>query len=130
MTPAELDTIMSVQDLLARYARLCDHREIDAWAALFTDDARFTVRDIEHRGEAIRQWLVDQSENPAGCHVNANISVTPEGADRATSLADFVFVRRQAGTGPWETVNVGWYEDVLVRIGDDWRFAERRIVLR
>ena len=130
MTPAELDTIMSVHDLIARYARLCDHREVDAWAALFTDDARFTVRDIEYRGEAIRQWLVDQSANPSGCHVNANISVTPQGSDRATSLADFVFVRRQEGTGPWETVNVGWYDDVLVRVGNDWRFAERRIVVR
>lgn len=130
MTIPELDVVMAVHDLLARYARLCDRREVDGWAALFTDDARFVVRDIEYRGDAIPQWLVDQSSNPAGCHMNTNISVTPDGADRATSVADFTFVRRQAGTGPWEIVNVGWYDDTLVRTSDGWRFAERRIALR
>jgi 3-phenylpropionate/cinnamic acid dioxygenase small subunit len=125
-----LITILSVRDLLTRYARLCDERNTDGWAALFTADARFVVRDLEYRGDAIRQWLLDQSHNPAGCHATMNVTVTPARTDAASAVADFVFVRRHEGTGPWEIINVGRYEDQLVRLGGNWLFRERVITLR
>ena len=118
-----------LRQLLTRYARLCDGRDTDGWAALFTADARFVVRDLEYRGDAIRQWLVDQSHNPAGCHATMNVTVTPAGTDAASAVADFVFVRRHEGAGPWEIINVGRYEDQVVRFDGEWRFRERVITL-
>jgi 3-phenylpropionate/cinnamic acid dioxygenase small subunit len=121
--------VLAVQDLITRYARLCDARDTDGWALLFTPDARFEVRGLEFRGEGIKQWLVDQSRNPAGCHATMNTTVRPAKPGAATAVSDFVFVRRAEGTGPWEIINVGRYDDRLVHDGREWRFAERVITL-
>ncbi len=123
-------TVMAVHDLLARCARLCDQRDVDAWAALFTSDARFTVREVAYTGNAIRQWLVEQAENPAGCHVTVNVTVDSAGPDHAEAHADFIFVRREEGKGPWGVVSAGQYKDKIVRVDNRWLFAERRIILR
>ena len=128
-SPDLLRTELAVRDLLTRYARLCDQRAVDAWAELFHPDARLQIRGVEFRGPAIRQWLVDQSSNPAGCHATMNVTVDCTGVDTAGAVADFVFVRRQAGTGPWEIVNVGRYDDKLLRTDGQWRFIERFITL-
>ncbi len=130
MNLASVELVLEVKDLITRYARLCDERNVEGWAALFTSDARFVVHGSEFRGEAIKQWLVDQSQNPAGCHANVNTTVRPDGTDAAAAVTDFVFVRRIEGSGPWEIVNVGRYDDRVVRNDGHWRFTERIITLR
>jgi 3-phenylpropionate/cinnamic acid dioxygenase small subunit len=127
--------VAEIQDLVARYARLCDDRDVDGWASLFASGARFEIRrptgaSESYAGDGIRQWLVDQQRNPAGCHSTTNVSVRSDGADTAAAESDFVFVRRVDGTGPWEIVNVGRYADRFVRRDGRWLFAERVITLR
>jgi hypothetical protein len=129
-TPAEPLTVAAVRRLMALWARLCDDRDVAAWAGLYAPDATLEVSGEHYTGEAIAGWLVTQSSNPAGCHATMNITVEADGPDRANSSADFVFVRRESGTGPWQIVNVGRYHDAFVRIDDAWAFAHRVITLR
>ena len=110
--------------------RRCDDRNLDGWAALFAPDAIPEVNGQRYTGHAIAGWLVTQSANPAGCHMTMNITVRPTEPDQVISTADFVFVRRDGGTGPWQIVNVGRYTDTIARIDGVWIFKKRQISLR
>jgi 3-phenylpropionate/cinnamic acid dioxygenase small subunit len=125
-----LATTIGVTELLNRYAHTCDDRLLADFAALFLPDSSLLITGELYRGpEGARRWLESVLDHPPGTHITMNVIVRPEATDEATSVAAFVFVRRQDGTGPWEIVNVGRYHDRLVRTPDGWKFAAREIVL-
>jgi SnoaL-like domain len=118
MTYSELQAIHS---LLSRYGALLDRLEVEEWLDLFSEDA---VLDID--GELLdsrqkRRALTVSA--PRGLHL-ANLPVISGDveAGRVGSTATFLFWNSAR-----QTSRLGWYEDRLVRIGPDWRFARRRI---
>jgi uncharacterized protein (TIGR02246 family) len=131
MDAPELATVVAVQDLFARYAHRIDRRDFDGFAALFADDALLAFGDDERRGrENIRQRMTELMTSPGGMHAIVNVSVRPDGADRATAIADYVLTRRQDADGPWAVVGAGYYDDVFVRERGEWKFGEHRIIPR
>jgi len=63
-TGAQVATVLAVHDLLARCARHCDDRDLDAWTALFTTGARLIVHDVICMGDGIRSGLSSSRRAP------------------------------------------------------------------
>jgi uncharacterized protein (TIGR02246 family) len=116
----------AIRRTLALYCQLCDDGRFEEWAELYTDDATFTVMGRTHEGrDAIRRFIeAGQPPERRGKHVCANPLIEVDG-DRATAATDYVFVARDAER--LVVTSAGRYHDRLVRDGDRWRFAERRI---
>ncbi len=108
---------------LAQYCQFCDDGRFDEWEALFTEDSTFSVQGNEQVGRtAIRQFIeAGQPPERRGRHLCGNSLIDVDG-DRASVATDYIFVSRAL-----EVLSAGRYLDVLVRDGDRWLFAERRI---
>ncbi|MDQ3146954.1 MAG: nuclear transport factor 2 family protein [Actinomycetota bacterium] len=118
----------AIRRTLALYCQLCDDGRFEEWGELYTDDATFTVMGRTHRGRAAVRAFIEKGQPPErrGKHVCANsvIDVDVDG-DQATAVTDYVFVA--PGADGFTVLSAGRYHDRLVRHGDGWRFAERRI---
>jgi hypothetical protein len=60
-------------------------------------------------------------------HVPANLIVDIDG-DRATSLANFMYLGRTEPEAEWTILSLGAYQDEFIRLDVGWRFAVREIV--
>ena len=131
MDVPEPTTVVGVQDLFARYAHRIDRRDFAGFAALFTDDASFFLGEDACQGRAaIEPFMRDRMKAPGGAHIITNVSVRAVGNDRFGAVADYLLTRRTEEGGPWAVVGVGIYQSVAVLDGEEWRFAEHRIVPR
>ncbi|HWH29042.1 MAG TPA: nuclear transport factor 2 family protein [Mycobacteriales bacterium] len=122
----EISDRLEIGDLVARYSTFIDGRRWDELDALFTDDA---VLDYTATG-AIRGSLPELQAFFAEMlpaflatqHLTGASTVVVDG-DRATATTPCfnpMVVNEQ------QVFFVGlWYDDVLVRSPDGWRFAER-----
>ena len=117
----------AIRRTLALYCQLCDDGRFEEWGELYTDDATFTVMGRTHRGRAAVRAFIEKGQPPErrGKHVCANPLIDVDG-DEATATTDYVFVA-SSPEGGFTILSAGRYHDRLVRVGDGWRFAERRI---
>ncbi len=131
MDVPEPTIVIGVLDLFARYAHRIDRRDFEGFGELFTEDARFALADntAEGRG-AIREFMMGAMKNPGGTHIITNVSVRAVDAGRYAAVADYLVTRRPEPDAPFGIALVGVYESVVVLDGDQWRFAEHRIVPR
>lgn len=122
-----MDDVNAVRDTLARYCQLCDDGRFEEWGELYTEDARFEVMDRTYEGREQIKGFIRAGQPPElrGKHVAVNSVIETDG-DEALGLTDYIFVGR-SGDG-FGIVSAGRYHDRLVRRGDRWLFAERRIV--
>lgn len=120
------DDDREIRALLARYCHTYDDGRADEFAALFVDDASFTVMGrTQHGRDAIRTNIgVWDPSTPPGQHVTYNSVIRPEG-DRAVADTDFCYLRRD--TDGCAITTAGRYHDELVRTDEGWRFASRTI---
>jgi uncharacterized protein (TIGR02246 family) len=131
MDSPDVATAVGVQDLFARYAHRIDRRDFAGFAALFTEDGQFFVGDDGCKGRAaIQAFMPTLMKAPGGAHIITNVSARAAGDGRFAVVADYLLTRRTEEGGPWAIVGVGFYESVVVLDGDEWRFAEHRIVPR
>jgi uncharacterized protein (TIGR02246 family) len=131
MDTPDIATVIGVQDLFARYAHRIDRRDFTGFAELFTEEARFAIGDDGAEGrDGIREFMMGIMKNPGGAHIITNVSVRTSGDGRYAAVADYLLTRRTEENGPWATVGVGYYEAVATLDGDEWRFADYRIVAR
>ena len=125
----QLEHEAAIRRLLAEYCHHYDDKRSGEFAALFTDDARFTVFGQSRNGrqEIHDQIGVQQPGMPAGQHVTYN-SVIDLAADGLTARAwtDFLYMRKTDDR--YEISTAGRYHDRLVREPDRWRFRTRTIV--
>lgn len=119
----------AIRNLAARYAHAADRGRFDDVTALFTDEAtlelpdgrRFVGRQAirDFFGETGRTMRVAETNAFIRHHVTSHqIDVDGEGA---TGYAYF-FVVTDRGPDHW-----GRYADRYVRVGDEWRFGQRRV---
>jgi 3-phenylpropionate/cinnamic acid dioxygenase small subunit len=148
-----------LEQLLYREAELLDERRYEEWLDLLTDDVRYWMpmrRNVPAEAPALEftregldvNWFdegkdtlarrvkqirtgVHWAEQPPSriCHMVSNVQIA--GADEARAEIEvksrFLIYRNRVET---ETdVLVGKREDVLRRIGADWRIARRKIIL-
>ena len=118
-----------IRRLIAEYCHHYDDGRSDDFAALFSDDATFTVFGTTHCGrQAIRDNIGRQRPGmPPGQHVTYNSVIdTADDALTARAWTDFLYMSKT--DEGFRTSNAGRYHDRLVRESDRWRFASRTIV--
>jgi hypothetical protein len=130
----ERDDHAEISDLLARYAHLCDLRDVEGVGACFTEDgqATYSGRRLAPGRAAIVDHLrplTDTVSTVVTQHIVGTVWIRLDGdnADIATARSyTTVHIVRPAGGGTHEVVHRGLsYDDTLVRTAEGWRFAER-----
>jgi uncharacterized protein (TIGR02246 family) len=130
MTPDELVARESIRDVIARYNHAGDRGRLAELAQCFTEDG---VLELEGepplRGRAaIEAYLAGVAKRVAASarggqmrHHVSSLVIELEGAGRAHAWSYFC-VFTEIGVDHW-----GRYADELVRSGDAWLFAHRRV---
>jgi hypothetical protein len=134
------DDRAAIEDLHGRYLFAFDWQDAETYAATFTEDGVLDYGAGEIRGrEAIAAFIAEGRQRteqtrantpagerpPVGRHIINNIVVQLDG-NRARSLA--YWTHMTSGPTGYGTVDFfGHYEDELVKVGDEWLYARRRI---
>jgi hypothetical protein len=115
---AHAEDLEAITSLLAAYCIRMDHRDAEGWADLFTVDGEFFAFG---RTFAAREGLVGLAErSPGGVHLVGPPVVEVDG-NEATVQQNFLFVEQVE-----HEMRIGFYDDVLLRTPDGWRFRTRR----
>ena len=118
-----------VRRVIAEYCHHYDDKRAVEFAALFTEDARFTVFGTSRTGrQEIHDHIGTQRPGmPPGQHVTYNsvIEIAADGLS-ARAWTDFLYLRKTEDG--YAISNAGRYHDRLVREPDRWRFRTRTIV--
>ena len=119
----------AIRRLIAEYCHRYDDHQAGEFAALFTDDAQFTVFGKSRIGrQEIHDHIGLQKPGMApGQHVTFNsvIDIADDGRS-ARALTDFLYMSKT--DGGLAISNAGRYHDRIVRDPDRWRFQTRTIV--
>lgn len=150
----DLETRMTVQDLLHYEAEQLDDRNFEAWLELFTDDVAYTapiavtrkspapdvVDEIGHFDDTkqsltlrVRRLRTDVAwaEDPPSHtrRVVANIRIRPgERADELAVRSNMLLFRSRGDLGAYDLLAAERH-DLLRRVDGAWRIASRRAVL-
>ena len=124
MTPEE-----QIRQLIARYAHVHDVNNVEGLVSLFAEDGAF-VGGTEYRGhDAIRAVFqspaMRRGPDRRGKLMFGNSIITVTG-DTAEALTDVVGVMSE-NDEPWRIYIVASHADRLVRQGERWLFAEKRV---
>jgi hypothetical protein len=124
---------LEILELLARYCWAIDCDDGSAWAATFTPDGVFhsLLLDRSFSGhdelvgmiETLKQRRLEGPDRNL-IHVPANVVLEPRDDGKVRLVAQLLGPRRRADDGA--DFAIGWYDDVVVRTDDGWRFEVRR----
>ena len=109
----------SIRRLLAEYCQRCDDERFEEWAKLFIEDGAFMAFGQTHRGRAALEKFIASA--PVGKHLCFNSIIDITGSS-ASCASDFVFIKRDRSLS-----SIGRYNDLLVKEGERWLFAERAV---
>ncbi|HEY4333322.1 MAG TPA: nuclear transport factor 2 family protein [Ilumatobacteraceae bacterium] len=122
-----------ISDVIIRYSEALNRADWEAWTACFTPGASVdytTAGGIAGTPTEAVAWL---SSTLAMFDMRigrvANILITVDGPDRATSTSQYSMTMRipaQAEGGqPTYIEAAGWYDDMFERTADGWRISRR-----
>ena len=130
------DDIIGIHQLLGRYGHTIDHRDWDAFAALFVEDASIDYRGgtstVERRGrDAIVEWfrLVDLQHPPAHHVTNIVVDDSADPADHVEVHSKFIAPFTRPDHTP-KRLYGGDYHDVVVRTSEGWKFQHKQCLPR
>ncbi len=127
MDVAESTARESLRELVARYNQYGDRGRFDEMLRLFADDAVLEIgRKERYEGiGAIRQCFEDAVGEDARLlrHFTATLTLDLDD-ERLANGACYFAVLTEHGLDHW-----GRYQDRYTRIGGEWRFAFRRVVI-
>ena len=120
------DDYAAIEQLYARYNHTIDSGDSEGWVATFTPDGRFGKKPYTGETELAQfahEWKTD-GRGARTRHFNSNLSITPtaEGAKGAVYLMSVNIL-----VSPPVVQSVGWYDDVLVKTREGWRFKSRAV---
>lgn len=143
--PSDLSLWLELSELQARYAHTIDSDDIEAWPAYFTEDATYTILSRENaerglpapilycrnaammRDRVVALRNANIYEEHRYRHATSGLIITAHEGDTVSTEMSYIVVRTgQAGNA--EVYSAGSYQDRLVRTGDGWRYAERKVV--
>ena len=146
--PADAPTRAEIEDFLYEEAALLDEWRLDAWLALFTDDATYSVpsTDAPDADPSDTLFLIADDYASLRSRVEQLMGKTTWSESphsRTRRLLGNVRIRRSDGARTWVTANfavyrmrtdqtatyVGRYEYVLERRAAGLRIQERRAIL-
>lgn len=127
---AQLEAVIAIQELVARYCIGADHHDEQAWQQTWTDDAVWEAGDDEDhifRGrEAINAAVAEQwATFPRMQHTSANHIIHMLDDQHAMGRCDMV-VMAQLPNKDW-VLGGGVYEDQYVLTITGWRIQHRRV---
>jgi uncharacterized protein (TIGR02246 family) len=129
-TVTELSIKMACRDLVTRYAMAFNRGDLDAFVALFSEDAVWHRPVGTLHGPAeIRAFMESLPQEQVARHVNGASWAEPIDEDHARGWSQTV-VYQTAGTRETPArlelpTMIAEYVDEYVRHGDDWRFSRR-----
>jgi SnoaL-like domain len=117
-----LEDRQAITELLSKYGLLIDQHRPDDWMELFLEDAVIEVPGRPHyRTAADRRGLAQGA--PPGLHLSAPPVIRAGSSDDAALVEQSFLFHNLASGKPL----VGWYEDELVKRGEQWYIARRVI---
>jgi 3-phenylpropionate/cinnamic acid dioxygenase small subunit len=125
----------AVTRLIAAYADLVDDGDFAGVGALFAHAVFIGSGEPVRGREAVERMLSDsviryEDGTPRTHHAVSNLAVDVD-TDAGTAAARSYVTVFQALPGfPLQPVAAGRYRDRFERVGDDWRFTERRVHIR
>jgi hypothetical protein len=129
---------LAIRELLDAYAHCADHRDAEGQKALFTQDTRFAVfmdgentapTYVLHGREALTPIFADLNRYDVTTHFNGQNTVTvagDRGAGELYTIAHHVFT--EDGVRQIMVASLRYY-DTYLRVGGDWFFAQRELIL-
>jgi len=127
------DDELAVRNLVARVAQYADGPDVDAYVALFTEDAVWDMPGAPRRGQAeIRAGSEERraaGQTGAGSntrHVVSTLAVTVDGNH---AVADSVWQFYVDTASAPRLQLMGTYHDELRRVGNAWKVAHRQITI-
>ena len=122
-----LSDYMEIRQLNARYNRLADSGDGEAYAQCFTEDAEFHIS-----GNQTYCGRKEIASAAAATQVTVHVTTEPEidiDGDSATQRVRMLSVYRAKDRSRNDFVASGWYVDQLKRTDEGWRFYRRRAEL-
>ena len=119
----------AITELLFAYCAYLDRMDLDALAALFTDDCQvdYGPEDRMHstgsgqlRQDLARMWRWKRTS-----HHLSNVMISLDADQRQADVHSYVFAWHERPDGSTATM-MGQYRDRVVRVGEKWRIAQRR----
>jgi hypothetical protein len=119
MTRPTPEDHVAISDLLARYCLTLDLDDVEAWVALFTDDAAYEVSGRSFVGhDGLRRMLAGA---PGGLHLGGPPVIEMTDADHARTTRNLLFVERGD-----RDARSAVYDDELRRTADGWKITRTR----
>ena len=123
-----LEDLEAIRDLFVEYGRALDAGELEAFAALFTEDGHLQLGPLGSASgrSAIVALMAKAIDGLVGSsfHIISSPTIRLD-ADTATSEVMWTVIHRQPDGSPRLTMT-GRHRDELVRTVDGWRIARRR----
>ena len=116
-----------IQDTLYRYASTIDDRNLKELRELFVDDAVGRYGDGEpiHGADAIVAWIDEMTVDCAWQHHKLTVYHVDIEGDEAKALTYHTSHQTTKADPDVVTVIVARYRDVLRRVGDSWKIADK-----
>lgn len=123
----ELSDIAEIRQLNARYNRLADQGESEAYARCYTEDAEFEIV-----GNRTYNGRAEIAAAAAATQVTVHVTTEPEielDGNTARQRVRMLSIMLAPDVGRNEFVASGWYIDTLKRTSEGWLFQTRRAQL-
>ena len=120
-----LSDIAEIRQLNARYNRLADMGDGEAYALNYTEDAEFNIV-----GNKIYRGRKEIAEAAASTTVTVHVTTEPEielHGDTATQRVRMMSLLNNGDRN--EFISTGWYIDTLKRTPEGWRYHRREVRL-
>ena len=118
---------VEIRQLNAKYNRLADEGNGEAYSLLFTEDAEFNIV-----GNRIYRGRTEIAAAASATKVTVHITTEPEleikGKIAKQRVRMLTFYREPGGTQN-DFVATGWYIDELKHTNEGWRYHRRRVEL-
>lgn len=122
-----LSDIAEIRQLNARYNRVADLGDGAAYALNYTEDAEFEIV-----GNRVYRGRAEIAQAAAATTVTVHVTTEPEielDGDTATQRVRMLSIVFDPQSRRNEFVASGWYEDVLQRTAEGWKYKRRRAML-
>ena len=120
-----MESYAAIQQLVSRYARALDARDMAAVAALFSPDVQ--VGGEAHGRAALQAWMSDLMSNMrTSVHLVANHVIDFHDADHASGVVYCRDELERPDTGEWAVGTIQYWDDYK-RVDGEWCIDRRRL---
>lgn len=120
-----LESYAAIQQLVSRYARALDARDMDTVVSLFSPDV--AVGPDRRGRDALKTWMSTlMSEMRTTVHLVANHVIDFQDADHASGVVYCRDELERTDRGEWAVGTIQYWDD-YVRVDGEWCFTRRRL---